>query len=42
MSHVMYRVAPVINTQKQLSTPHLPVNDNDDNNDVQIKLFPKI
>ena len=38
MSHVMYRAAPVINTWKQLSTPHLPLND--DNNDVEIKLFP--
>ena len=37
--HVMHRVAPVINTRKQLSTPQLPLND--DNNDVEIKLFPK-
>ena len=41
MCHVMYRVAPVINTWKQLSTPQLPLIDNDDNNDVEIKLFPE-
>ena len=40
MSRVMYHVAPVINTWKQLSTPQLPLNDKDGNNDVEIKLFP--
>ena len=52
MSHVKYRLAPVINTRNQLSTPgtsyqhpiypYIPLNDNDDDNDVEIKLFPKI
>ena len=41
MRHVMYCVAPVINTRKQLSRPQLPLNDNVDNNDVEIKFFPK-
>ena len=34
MSHVMYHVAPIINTRKQLSTPHVPLNDNDNNDTV--------